>query len=117
MSTETIVLLSSTSAEAVGTEFSYGAKQKGAGYNKHNDGVHTAVFSFDNFVGTVKIQGTLELYPTETDWFDISGTTITVEDSSALINSESRTFIGQFVWIRAAYSIENGVITEIRYNY
>lgn len=117
MSTETIVLLSSTSAEAVGTAFSYGAKQKGAGYNKHNDGVHTAIFQFDNFVGTVKIQGTLELYPTDLDWVDVVGTTIAVEDSTALITSETRTFVGQFVYIRAAYSIEQGTITEIRYNY
>lgn len=117
MSIETIVLLPSTSSEAVSADFSYGAKQKGAGYNKHNDGVHTAVFSFDNFVGTVKIQGTLELYPTDNDWVDIPETSITIEDSSALINNESRTFTGQFVWIRAAYSIENGIISEIRYNY
>ncbi len=117
MSTETIVLLSSTSTEAVGSAFSYSDKQKGAGYNKHNDGVHTAVFQFDNFVGTVKIQGTLELYPTENDWFDVVGTSITVEDSSTLIGAETRTFVGQFVYIRAAYSIEQGIITEIRYNY
>jgi hypothetical protein len=117
MSTETIVLLPSTSTEAVGTAFSYSTKQKGAGYNKHNDGVHTAVFQFDNFVGTVKIQGTLELYPVETDWFDIVGTTITVDDSTTLTSNESRTFVGQFVYIRAAYSIEQGIITEIRYNY
>lgn len=117
MSTETIVLLPSTSTEAVGTSFFYGAKQKGAGYNKHNDGVHTAVFQFDNFVGTVKIQGTLELYPAETDWVDIIGTTITVDDSTALTSNESRTFVGQFVYIRAAYSIEQGTISEIRYNY
>jgi hypothetical protein len=117
MSIETIVLLPSTSTEAVGTAFSYGAKQKGAGYNKHNDGIHTAVFQFDNFVGTVKVQGTLELYPAETDWFDIVGTTITVDDSTALRSNESRTFVGQFVYIRAAYSIEQGTISEIRYNY
>ena len=117
MSIETIVLLSNTSAEAVSSEFSYSAKQKGSGYNKNNDGVHTAVFQFDNFVGTVKIQGTLELYPTEADWFDIVDTTITVEDSSALTTNETRTFVGQFVYIRAAHSINNGIITEIRYNY
>ena len=117
MSIETIVLLPSTSTEAVGTAFSYGAKQKGAGYNKHNNGVHTAVFQFDNFVGTVKIQGTLELYPAESDWVDIVGTTITVEDSTVLTADQARTFTGQFVYIRAAYSIEQGTITEIRYNY
>jgi hypothetical protein len=84
MSIETIVLLENISTEATTAGFSYGEKRKGAGYHKNNNGVHTALFQFDNFVGTVKIQGTLELYPNDTDWVDIDGTTITVEDSSAL---------------------------------
>lgn len=117
MSIETIVLLPETSPELASLEFSYGSKQKGAGYNKHNNGIHTAVYQFDNFVGTVKIQGTLELYPTETDWVDIADTIITVEDSTALTTFESRTFTGQFVYIRAAYQVEQGTINEIRYNY
>ena len=117
MSTETIVLLENTSTEATTAGFSYGEKRKGAGYNKNTNGVHTAVFQFDNFVGSVKIQGTLELYPNDTDWVDIEDTTITVEDSSALTLNESRTFTGKFVYIRAAYNVQNGIITEIRYNY
>jgi hypothetical protein len=117
MSIETIVLLENISTEAATAGFSYGEKRKGAGYHKNNDGVHTAIFQFNNFVGTVKIQGTLELYPNDTDWVDIDGTTITVEDSSALTLNESRTFTGKFVYIRAAYNVQNGTITEIRYNH
>jgi hypothetical protein len=117
MSIETIVLLENISTEAVSAAFSYGDKRKGAGYHKNNDGIHTAVFQFNNFVGTVKIQGTLELYPNDTDWLDIDNTIITVEDSSTLNNDETRTFIGKFVYIRAAYNIQNGTITEIRYNH
>ena len=117
MSIETIVLLENISTEAAAAEFSYGEKRKGAGYHKNNNGIHTAVFQFNNFVGSVKIQGTLELYPNDTDWVDIDGTTITVEDSSALTNNESRTFVGKFIYIRAAYNVQNGIITEIRYNY
>jgi hypothetical protein len=117
MSIETIVLLSNISTEAATAGFSYGEKRKGAGYHKNNDGIHTAMFQFDNFVGTVKIQGTLELYPNDADWVDIDETTITIEDSSALTLNETRTFIGKFVYIRAAYNIQNGIITEIRYNH
>jgi hypothetical protein len=117
MSIETIVLLENVSTESATAGFSYGEKRKGAGYHKSNDGIHTAVFQFNNFVGSVKIQGTLELYPNETDWVDIDGTTITIEDSSALTLNESRTFTGKFVYIRAAYNIQNGIITEIRYNH
>ena len=117
MSIETIVLLENVSTESATAEFSYGEKRKGAGYHKSNDGIHTAVFQFNNFVGSVKLQGTLELYPNETDWVDIDGTTIAIEDSSALTLNESRTFTGKFVYIRAAYNIQNGIITEIRYNH
>jgi hypothetical protein len=117
MSIETIVLLENISTESATAGFSYGEKRKGAGYNKNNNGLHTAVFEFDNFVGTVKIQGTLELYPNDTDWVDITDTTITIEDSSALTLNETRTFTGKFVYIRAAYNVQNGVISKIRYNY
>ena len=117
MSKETVVLLENMSVETAGLGFSYGEKRKGAGYHKSTDGVHTAVFQFNNFVGTVKIQGTLELYPNDTDWVDIDNTSISIEDSSALTLNETRTFVGKFVYIRAAYNVQNGTITEIRYNY
>jgi hypothetical protein len=69
------------------------------------------------FVGTVKIQATLELYPGDNDWFDVAGTE--VGGDSTVINSSaySYTFTGKFTWIRAAYNLQNGTITEIRYNY
>lgn len=115
MSTESKDLLSNVSEVTSG--FSYGSKNKGAGYNKFNDGLHTVVYEFDNFVGTVKIQGTLELYPGDADWFDIQGTSVIVEDSTPLVANETANFIGKFVWIRAAYDLTQGTITKIRYNY
>ena len=117
MSTESITLLESTFTESANSDFSYGGKKKGAGYHKNSDGVHTVIYQFNNFIGTVKIQGTLALYPGEADWVDVDGTTIDVLDSSALNNDETRTFTGKFVWIRAAYTLQNGTITEIRYNH
>ncbi len=115
MSTENKDLLSNVSD--VTTGFSYGSKNKGAGYNKFNDGLHTVVYEFDNFVGEVKLQGTLELYPGDNDWFDITGTTVTVDDSTPLISNETANFVGKFVWIRAAYRLDQGTISRIRYNY
>lgn len=119
MSTESITLLSNISQEATpgDSSFVYSGKQKGAGYHKYNDGVHTVVYNFNTFVGTVKIQGTLELYPGDSDWFDVDGTE--VGGDSTVINSSatSYTFTGKFVWIRAAYNLQNGTITEIRYNH
>lgn len=119
MSTESITLLSNISQEAApgDSTFVYSGKQKGAGYHKYNDGVHTVVYNFNQFVGTVKIQATLALYPGDNDWFDVAGTE--VGGDSTVINSSatSYTFTGKFVWIRAAYNLQNGTITEIRYNY
>ena len=115
MSTENKELLSDKSE--VTTEFVYGSKNKAAGYNKFNDGLHTVVYEFDNFVGVVKIQGTLELEPGESDWVDVYGTTVTVEDSTPLISNETVNFTGRFLWIRAAYRVDQGTIVKIRYNY
>lgn len=115
MSTESKELLSNVSAET--TAIAYGPKNKGAGYHTFNDGLHTVVYEFDNFVGSVKIQGTLAMYPGETDWFDITASNITVEDSTPLIASETVNFTGKFLWLRAAYTLQQGTINKIRYNY
>ena len=116
MTTENIILLSNIDTESADSSFSYSEKNKGSGYNKNNDGVHTAVYSLDSFVGTIKMQGTLELYPGEDDWVDIAGTELG-GDSSVFSASQSRTFVGKFLWIRAAYNLQNGTITQIRYNF
>ena len=117
MSNQTRVLLATTADNSQYPIEQYSAKSPAAGYYKNNNGVHTAVFEFDNFKGSIKIQATLELYPGDNDWFDVTGTE--VGGDSTVINSSatSYTFTGKFVWIRAAYNLQNGTITEIRYNY
>lgn len=121
MSIETVVLLSNISDDSAPSVWRYSAKQKGAGYNKVNNGTHTAVFVFENFKGSVKIQATLELYPTDSDWFDVvydsSSADLGALDSTPVTNNATCTFTGKFVYIRAAYKLEEGTITEIRYNY
>jgi len=112
MATE--ILLSNITTIVSDSSFSYGDKKKGAGYHKNNDGVHTAVYDLNGFVGTVKIQGTLATYPGDEDWIDIIDTEANSGDP---INNFSCTFTGKFVWIRAAHNLHAGSITEIRYNY
>lgn len=120
MSIENIILLSNVYTESATADYSVGEKKQGAGYYKNNDGLHTTVFTFDNFVGSVKLQGTLELYPGDDDWVDITYDSITVPvdalDSTPVVGSSIATFTGKFVWIRAAYNIQDGGIEEIRYN-
>jgi hypothetical protein len=121
MSIENIVLVSNYSTDTAPSTTFYSEKQKGAGYHKYNSGVHTAVFEFDNFKGSVKMQATLELYPGDDDWVDVTydsiSTSLDALDSTPLVGTANCTFTGKFVWIRAAYTLEQGTITEIRYNY
>jgi hypothetical protein len=118
MSTESYILLSNISLEAADSTYTYGEKRKGAGYNRRSDGLHTVIYEVTDFIGGIKIQGTLEMYPAESDWVDIVGTEIGLgDDSTAWTATNTRNFTGNFVWIRAAYNLQNGIITAIRYNH
>ena len=121
MSTETIVLLSNANNDSLPSSWQYSDKNRGAGYYKNSNGVHTVSFEFDNFKGGLKIQATLELYPGDNDWFDVSydssSVDLTALDSTPLVGTAVCTFTGKFVFIRAAYMLEEGTITEIRYNH
>ena len=86
-------------------------KAKGDGYFSQPDGVHTVAYqvvnlgdSTDDFLGTVKMQGSLATTPTEDDWFDITGTTLTSDQSTTIA---SYNFTGNFVWVRAKVETTN----------
>lgn len=121
MSNETIVILANAADDSLPNTWQYSQKVIGAGYYKNGAGLHTVIFEFDNFVGAVKIQATLASAPDNTDWFDViydsSDTVLTALDSTPLINNAACTFTGKFVYIRAAFQLEQGTIKEIRYNY
>ncbi len=118
MSTESIVLLSTTNSTGNFTS----SKQKGAGYNRSQGGLHTFVIKFSNWAGELRIQATLELFPGDLDWFDVDLTdpngTVRVfdEDSTDYDDSYAVNTVGNFIWIRATGTISAGEITEIRYN-
>jgi len=119
MSIESRILVENTSAEATDSTFVYSDKNKGAGFHRVNNGVHTYVYQTDDFVGTIKLQATLEMYPGDEDWFDIDNTTVGLLGDSTEFQGDTVTgnFTGQFLWIRAAYNLQNGTITQIRYNF
>lgn len=86
-------------------------KTKGDGYFSQPDGVHTVAYqvvnlgdSTDDFIGTIKMQGSLATTPTEDDYFDISGTTYTSDQSTTIA---SFNFTGNFVWVRAKVTTTN----------
>lgn len=118
MSTESRLLLENVIVESIDESFSYGTKQPAAGYYKKDNALHTVVYNVNSFKGTFKIQGTLSLYPGDNDWIDIADSEIG-GDSSYFLNEtiDTFSFVGNFVWIRAAYNLIDGTIVEIRYNH
>jgi SOS-response transcriptional repressor LexA len=124
MSFETLNLLENiTVNSAYGRDYNAGSdadtvfysdKNKGAGYHKNGNGIHTVLFHTEGFVGSITIQATLELYPGNQDWVDVHTETFALDSSNS---ARSSTITGKFVYIRAAYRIENGEIVTVRYNY
>ena len=92
----------------------YSDKQIGAGYYKNGNGLHTVLFHTESFIGTITIQGTLELYPGDNDWFDVHTETFALDSSNS---NRSTNITGKFVFIRAEYHIEDGEIITLRYNH
>ena len=90
-------------------------KTKGDGYYSQPDGVHTVAYQVNaTMTGSIKMQGTLATTPTEDDWFDVSGSTFTA-DQSTLISTAN--FTGNFVWVRAkATSVTAGTISSVLIN-
>ena len=90
-------------------------KSKGDGYYSQPDGVHTVAYQVNStLTGSIKMQGSLATTPTEDDWFDISGSTFTA-DQSTLISTAN--FTGNFVWVRAkATSVTAGTISSVLIN-
>ncbi len=118
MSRESYLLVSNITAEAAYSTYVYSDKKQGAGYHRQSNGLHTVVYEVDSFVGVIKLQGTLELYPGDNDWVDVSDTVIGLnDDSTAWTTAHSINFSGNFVWLRAAYNLQNGRIIQVRYNY
>jgi hypothetical protein len=90
-------------------------KAKGDGYYSQSDGVHTVAYQVTNVLtGSIKMQGSLATTPSEDDWFDISGTTFTTDQSTTI---SSANFTGNFVWVRTkATAITDGTISSILLN-
>lgn len=117
MSIKSIILTENVSA-LLDPVYVYSEKKPGASYHRKNGGLHTYVYDIDSFSGVIKLQGTLASYPGEADWVDIDNTTEIVDSFiNGVTVSLTNNFVGNFVWIRGAYVVENGSITQIRYNY
>jgi hypothetical protein len=107
---------------------------RGDGYYGRADGFHTIQTNLSDFVGIIKVQGTLDVDPTESDWFTVQlGTGNRSVDTTGLIREENITqvqyieektgtnsynFTGNYVKIRI--KIENwtaGTVNSIYLNH
>lgn len=62
-----VIMLTNTNRELNVT----GQKIRADHYYAMSDGIHTVQVVFNNFIGGIRLQGTLSLDPEESDWFDI----------------------------------------------
>ena len=129
---DTITVLS-TSTHSSGTQTLQSEKVQGDAYFGASDGLHTIMVELNDFIGTIKIQGSLENTPSATDWFDIDlsdgeftiDTTGKVTDvvvsnlaySVAETSMKGYNCTGNFVWLRADISNwTGGTINRIEMN-
>lgn len=89
-----------------------GEKYKGDGYYGRSDGLHSVQYTFEGLTGSIVIEGTLAVNPTEDDWFEVHSYTASAESASKIAN-----FTGNYVWIRSVVTYTDGTINSITLNH
>jgi len=80
------------------TDFA-GDRQKGVGYYRRSSGTQSVMFDVNDFIGEIKIQGSLDDDPTaDSAWFDVY---TFPDDSAATSATVSVALTGNFAWLRA----------------
>jgi hypothetical protein len=77
----------------------------GPALNNSKSGMNTIQVHYTNYTGVYKIQGTLSLSPTTSDFFDISGQSYTVSASTKVAY---HTFIGMYTYVRLVHTPDAG---------
>ncbi len=115
MSATSETILSNQPYSGTGTKSVTSEPFKGDGYYRRTDGYHTVQYSVVSFVGTVKMQATLAVSPTEADWFTVPNTEYISTESSS--GAYIKNFVGNYVWVRAVVDWTAGSLNSITYNH
>tara|TARA_B100000886_G_C20407734_1_gene485598 strand:- start:556 stop:918 length:363 start_codon:yes stop_codon:yes gene_type:complete len=101
-----------------GTDTSFFSdKTESDGYFGYTDGLHTIAAFPNNFIGTIKFQGSLATDPTNDDWVDIPNLTIG-NGATTVSDPVTANFTGNFVWVRAKVeSYTGGTISKVQFNF
>lgn len=113
MTTQSQTLLSSQTHGGDSTpETIVSEKLQGDGYYGRSDGLHTIQYSINGYTGTVQIQATLSITPSEDDWFTVLNFEHNQETTVSI-----RSFTGNYVWIRAKITFTDGTVNSIILNH
>ena len=94
----------------------YSTPLPGAGYYGSVLPAHTVETLVDaSCVGTVSFQATLLTNPTDLDWFTIPDSTMEYDGSGEKVTVT--TFYGNYVFVRASASLDDGHIVRILYTH
>jgi hypothetical protein len=95
-------------------------KVKGDGYFGGSDGLHTVMYTAtQDFSGTITMQATLATVPTNSDWFNVSNSSVAYTELNVRNTStvDIINFTGNFVWVRGHVYINDGSVESILYNH
>lgn len=94
-----------------------GAMFKGDGYYGRSDGLHTIQYTLTGFVGTISMQATLAVEPTDNDWFEVYSQSFTPINDEGETGSHIENFTGNYVWVRANVEYTDGTVNSIILNH
>tara|TARA_B100002019_G_scaffold290815_1_gene309374 strand:- start:9518 stop:9880 length:363 start_codon:yes stop_codon:yes gene_type:complete len=120
MPSNTVTILSQTTHPGDSTvQTVTGDKFQGDGYYGRSDGFHTVQYDLNDFIGDLKMQGTLAVTPTSDDWFDITldNGDVTVSYDDGETSAPAFNFTGNFVWVRVYVTYTQGQINQILLNH
>jgi hypothetical protein len=117
MANSEIILSSQTHPGDSTIETVTGEAFKGDGYYGRSDGFHTVQYTLTGFIGTVFIDATLAVNPTEDDWFTVYDQDYPVLNDVGTSTSVITNFTGNYVWIRAAIVYTDGTVNSIILNH
>mgnify|MGYP001409873723 CR=1 FL=1 len=115
-SSSEIILTNQTHSGDSSVDTITGDKFKGDGYYGRSDGFHTVQYNISGFIGSIVMQATLAIDPTDDDWFTLSTTqhTSSTNETGGFVYN----FTGNYVWVRSLVSNwTDGVISDIYLNH
>lgn len=119
MSNSIVILSATTHPGDSSVQTVTGDKHQGDGYYGRSDGIHTIQLDLNDFIGDIKMQGTLAVTPTSDDWFDITlaNGDVTVSWDDGETSAPIYNFTGNFVWVRVYATYTQGTINQVLLNH